>query len=282
MSSCIKLPNRLNNNNKDSSNIKKTFAENFSSIRNKKKSINLTDNKEIYYKEKEIKENSNKLKDPFLAQREAEYDKNLKRIKRNLLDKFENYRLNDNIYTKKNIIKFNSKNSKSKNNKIFRERSRNNIKENSSLIICQNQNNKIQSSNNEKNYFKSLRLDDHSNEKENESDIDNDNDIDIDIDNEFGNFNNIENKGNNNSSVVYINNANDRNKKHLSSSFVKDRKKRFMKKLNKLNNVLFSLDKEAEGLNSINHNKENINNNSIKEINNPKFLKKILNNNLYK
>jgi len=123
---------------KDSS-LCKNLQRNFSINKNNVTAKNLTDTKEInmiYRRAEKSNKYLTKAKDVVLAQREAEYDKNLKRIKSNLLDKFNNYsllnssnRLNLQINEKpKDLNKTQRKN-------LTKERSRYKIKQYSPSIL---------------------------------------------------------------------------------------------------------------------------------------------------
>jgi len=113
-----------------------SFSKILSNNRNAIKSKNLTDNKEIslnFKRDRKSNKYSSKFQNPILAKREAEYDKNLKRIKSNLLDKFDNYSLlNSTKYENSEKYKILSY---SKKKKLRRERSRYNLKQYSPSVL---------------------------------------------------------------------------------------------------------------------------------------------------
>lgn len=117
---------------------KKININNFSIFRNSMKEKNLTDNKHIGFEVSNCSRlSSNNFskykKNPVLAQREAEYDKNLKRIKSNLLNKFNSYSLLNGSAISQSNEKHNIDIIDKKN--LRRERSRYNIKTYSPSII---------------------------------------------------------------------------------------------------------------------------------------------------
>lgn len=122
---------------REDTSLAKNLLKNFSINRISVKAKNLTDNKEInfnYRRADKSNKNLTKAKDIILAQREAEYDKNLKRIKSNLLDKFNNYSLLNSSHLKENDEKSRDLN-KTQRKKLTKERSRYKVKQYSPSVL---------------------------------------------------------------------------------------------------------------------------------------------------